>query len=399
MSSALAPLAVALIAALWAGLLGLALEAPAVKRTLGNPPATSGRAVLTHRAVIICRSALLLLAGVAASDAVGWWERPVMQGLVAVALTLALLYLIAEGVPRALAVLVPRLAAATAPVARSSLVPFAPLLGLTAGVESLMHSFLPAPLRPADPFGPAHRDMLLGVFSLQDTRVAEVMTPRLDIVAVESKAGWRDIVELLGRSDHARIPVYSDDLDSVVGILYAKDLTPAISGVAEVPDRWQEFVRPASFVPESKALTEQLRDFQRGPGGLAIVVDEFGGTSGLVTLEDVLEQVVGEIHGEYDVHTAPAIEREGDDRFWVDGSLALDELSELLGTTVEREDVSTVGGLVYSELGRVPQPGEELAIAEFRVVVEQVERRRIRRVYFERVSDVSAIQTDTELRT
>jgi len=143
-------------------------------------------------------------------------------------------------------------------------------------------------------------------------------------------------------------------------------------------------VRPVPFVPESKSLSAQLRDFQRGGGHLAIVVDDFGGTSGLVTLEDVLEEIVGEIHDEYDVNEEPEIERESNQRFWVNGRVTLDDLSVALGVALDREEVSTVGGLIYAELGRVPRPGEELRIAGFRVVVEQVVRRRIHRVYFER---------------
>lgn len=229
--------------------------------------------------------------------------------------------------------------------------------------------------------------MLNGVFTLGETTVAEVMTPRLDISAVESSADWKVVVDSLGRSDHARILVYTDDLDNVDGILFAKDLTPAVAGIADAPADWREFVRPAQFVPESKVLTSQLRDFQQWRSGLAVVVDEFGGTSGLITLEDVLEEIVGEIHGEYEVDVEPAVEKEGEDRFWVDGRLPLDDLSELLGEIVEREEVTTVGGLVYSELGRVPRPGEEFRIEGFRIVVEQIVKRRIRRVYFERLTE------------
>jgi CBS domain containing-hemolysin-like protein len=156
-------------------------------------------------------------------------------------------------------------------------------------------------------------------------------------------------------------------------------------GAAAPPERWQELIRPVPFVPESKSLAAQLRDFQRGAGHLAIVVDEFGGTSGLVTLEDVLEEIVGEIHDEYDVNEEPEIEREGSDRFWVNGRVTLDDLSATLGTSLVRDEVSTVGGLIYAELGRVPRPGEELRVAGFRLVVEQVVRRRIHRVYFERL--------------
>jgi CBS domain containing-hemolysin-like protein len=172
----------------------------------------------------------------------------------------------------------------------------------------------------------------------------------------------------------------------VAGCLYAKDLVPAVAGVASVPDRWQALIRPVQFVPESKSLTMQLRDFQRGASHIAVVVDEFGGTSGVVTLEDILEEVVGEIHDEYDVDEQPDIVREGADKFWVDGKITLDELSALLQTDLERPEVGTVGGLVYSELGRVPDPGDEFRLGEFRVVVERVTRRRVRRVYFERAT-------------
>jgi CBS domain containing-hemolysin-like protein len=344
----------------------------------------------------ISRLALLLLAGIGVSTSVGWWYQPVGAGLGRAALALALVYLIAEGLPRSAAALMPNMAAALAPVARRTLTPFSPLVGITASLESLIESALPIPDRSSDRFGKAHRDMLHGVFSLGETTVSEIMTPRLDIVAVEADADWKSVVETFVRSEHARILVVSDDLDDVVGVLYAKDITSAVAGVTEAPADWHEFLRPALFVPESKVLTAQLRDFQVGRSGLAVVVDEFGGTSGLITLEDVLEEIVGEIHGEYEIDVEPAVETEGEDRFWVDGRLPLDDLSEQLGVIVEREDVATVGGLVYSELGRVPKPGEELQIEGFRVVVERIVRRRIRRVYFERTEPLSPAEPPTE---
>jgi len=317
---------------------------------------------------------------------VQWWTLPPINALGRLVITVALLYLIAESIPRGLGVLVPNIARSVSRVAWASLAPFAPLAGFVGALESGLARLIPSRPDRLARFGPEHRSMLDGVLSLADTTVAEAMTPRLDIVALDVTAGWREVVDQLARGEHVRLPVYREDLDNVVGILYAKDLTPAIAGVVRPPDRWQDLIRPAQFVPESKTLTVQLRDFQRGPSLLAIVVDEFGGTSGLITLEDVLEEVVGEIHGEYDAEERPAVEREGDDRFWVDGSLGLDDLSQLLGTSVESEEVATVGGLVYSELGRVPKPGEELHIDGFRVVVEQVVKRRIIRVYFERVA-------------
>ena len=149
--------------------------------------------------------------------------------------------------------------------------------------------------------------------------------------------------------------------------------------------RWRDLVRPAAFVPEAKTLDAQLRDFQRGPAHLSIVVDEFGGTSGLITREDVLEEIVGEIRDEHDTDAAPEIRRDGD-RVWVDGSVGLDELSQALGRSFTHPEVSTVGGLIYSVLGRVPRSGEELTLDGYRVVVERVDRRRVMRVLVQRQS-------------
>lgn len=383
----------ALAAALWAGLFVLAEEAPTVARSQSGVVETGQ--VPVYRAIQMSRLALLIIAGVCASAAVGWWLRPPLEALGIVLLTTAFLYVLADGIPRALGVMAPRLAAAATPLARSTLVPFVPLLGIINTLERKLLGALLVARPRTEAFGPGQRDMLLGLLSLRDMTVAEVMTPRLDIVALEDRASVRDVVDLLRRSEHARVPVYTEDLDKIAGILYAKDLTPAAAGVAEPPANWHQLVRPAQFVPESKSLAAQLRDFQRGPSHLAIVVDEFGGTSGLVTLEDVLEEVVGEIYDEYDVEEEPQIEREGEDRFWVDGRVTLDDLGEALGTEFE-EDVATVGGLVYAELGRVPQPGEELRIAGFRVVVERVVRRRVSRVYFERLGDTTAVEAGRE---
>ena len=379
---------VALAASAWAGMLVMAQEVASANKAVGVG--------LGGRWTRIGRLSLLRIGGVASSTAGEWWHQPLSDGLGRAAVALGFMYLIAEGLPRSAAVLMPKMAAALAPLARITLTPFAPIVAIAASIESLIDSVIPIPERQADRFGEAHRDMLQGVFSLGETTVAEIMTPRLDIVAVEADADWQAVVELLVRGEHARILVFSDDLDNVEGILYAKDLTPAVAGVSDVPEDWRSFVRPAQFVPETKVLTAQLRDFRLGRAGLAVVVDEFGGTSGLITLEDVLEEIVGEIHGEYETDIAPAVEKEGDDRFWVDGRLTLDDLSDFLGVTIERDEVTTVGGLVYSELGRVPKPGEEMRIEGFRVVIERIVRRRIRRVYFERASSEQQEETDQE---
>jgi magnesium and cobalt transporter len=178
--------------------------------------------------------------------------------------------------------------------------------------------------------------------------------------------------------------VYDGDLDHIVGVLYVKDLLPARFGPGDVPD-WRRLVRPVDIVPEVKTLDRQLRDFQRGPSHMAVVVDEFGGTAGIVTLEDVLEEIVGEIGDEYDAPQGPAVAETAPGSWAVDARASLEELADALGTRLEHEEVSTAGGLVYAAIGHVPAQGETLMVAGFRVTVERVEKRRIRRLRFDRL--------------
>src|SRR5437879_8859829 len=209
------------------------------------------------------------------------------------------------------------------------------------------------------------------------------MTPRLDMIAVDVAASAEDVREAFLQSEHSRLPVYDGTPDNLVGIVFAKDLVPLVMGVAGATVRWQDLVRPALYVPETKTLDSQLRDFQRGPAHLAIVVDEFGGTSGLITLEDILEEIVGEIRDELDVDTPPAVRQDGA-RYGVAGRAALDDLSQALGRPFEHPEVSTVGGLVYSVLGRVPRAGDELTLDGYQAVVERVDRRRVTSVLLQR---------------
>ena len=383
----IASLLAAAAAAVWAGLLALGEEAAVGEalHTLGDaPPKTVGGHVALHRALHVSRLALLVLGAVAAAHAARWWERAWPPGLLVLGLAAGLMFVVGDALPRSLVRLAPDVADSALPLARRTLWPFTPLLWLLAWVDRGLHALVSA-RRPLQPdLGAAQRDMLLGVFTLADTTVDEVMTPRLDMVAVDVSAPTAGLLDKFRQSAHARLPVYDGTPDSIVGIVFAKDLVPVGLGVTELgTGGWQDLVRPAMFVPETKTLDNQLRDFQRGPAHLAIVVDEFGGTAGLITLEDVLEEVVGEIRDEHDVETAPAIREEGG-RFVVDGRASLGDLSQALGRTFEHPDISTVGGLVYSVLGRVPRPGDELTLDGFRVVVERVDRRRVTRVSFER---------------
>jgi putative hemolysin len=370
----------------WAALLALGGEAPGIMSTVGDPPPAAGARMPVSRALRLARMSLLTLGAASVGFADGWWARPTGGAALLVGVSWMLLLLVGDILPRALGLLAPRAATRLLPFARASLSPFRPLLGVIGWMDQLAHRTIPpASAQSGGHIGTAQRDMLLGVFSLEDTTIEDVMTPRLDIVGAPIDAPWTELVDVVRESEHSRIPVFRETLDDIAGVIYAKDVAPVMIGAAAPPERWQELVRPVPFVPESKSLAAQLRDFQRGAGHLAIVVDEFGGTSGLVTLEDVLEEIVGEIHDEYDVNEEPEIEREGSDRFWVNGRVTLDDLSATLGISFVREEVSTVGGLIYAELGRVPRPGEELRVAGFRLVVEQVVRRRIHRVYFERL--------------
>ncbi|HEY0971744.1 MAG TPA: hemolysin family protein [Gemmatimonadales bacterium] len=236
--------------------------------------------------------------------------------------------------------------------------------------------------------------LLQGVFSLGDTEVHEVMVPRVDIVGIEVEMPWSEVVDRVRSSEHSRFPVYEETLDEIVGVIFAKDLLPGILADEEPEGGWRALVRPPSFVPRTKTIGDQLRDFRASQSHLVVVVDEFGGTAGLVTIEDVLEEIVGDIRDEYD-EEEPEVVAEEDRRFWVAGRVTLEELSELLGEDFEREGITTVGGLVYEHLGRVPRPGERFVLGGFRVVVERVVRRKIERVYFERQEPADASEVES----
>lgn len=276
-----------------------------------------------------------------------------------------------------------------------------PVVTLGTAIDRGLHALLPPPApRQADREATAEQfrevvaaeaeasreqeGLLKGVFALGETEVQDIMVPRVDIFAVDRETPWSEMVDKVRSAEHARIPVFADTIDNIVGILYAKDLLPWIVAGPEPDAGWNPLVRPPVFIPGAKKADVQLRDFQASRSHLAIVADEFGGTAGLITIEDVLEEIVGDIRDEYDVEEAPIERDQEGQRFWVSARVTLDELSELLDYDFHSDDVSTVGGLVYEHLGRVPRAGEELELHGFRVVVERVVRRRVQRVYFER---------------
>ena len=226
--------------------------------------------------------------------------------------------------------------------------------------------------------------LLSGVFSLGDTTVQDIMVPRVDVIGLDRELSWDDVLARVRAAHLARYPVYDRTLDNVVGVLYAKDLLTAVLANREPEGGWQALIRPAQFIPGTKPVDAQLRDFKILRRHMAIVADEFGGTAGIVTLEDALEVIVGDIRDEHDVEE-PEVSREGG-RLSLSARVTLDELGELLGADFTRHDVNTVGGLVYAIVGGVPRAGQVVEVSGFRLVVERVARRRIERVAIEMTS-------------
>jgi Mg2+/Co2+ transporter CorC len=374
-----------------AGWYGLAAYAEAdLGQLLAESEAGRGPLPLP-RAFQVMHLAFLGLAAATAALALDWWLGSWGAALFRFILAVALVWSVGDLLPRLLAATAPDLPRVVRRRAAGTLRLFGPLLSAVSRADRIGRPRAAVVQRP--PAGPGPRDMFFGVFALADTSVAEVMTPRIDIRAVDRSGARHEVLEALRQWEHARLLVYDGHPDNVQGVIYAKDLLAQEAGGREEMEAWQALIRPLQYVPEGKTLDRQLRDFQKGPSHIAVVVDEFGGTAGLITLEDILEQVVGEIRDERDDEEAagaPPIEREGDQRFWVEGAVSLHELEEALGHSFGRDDVTTVGGLVLALFGRVPRPGEAMDVNGFRLVVEQMARRRVRRVHFERTHPPTA---------
>ncbi|MGH7582304.1 MAG: hemolysin family protein [Gemmatimonadales bacterium] len=347
-------------------------EARLTAQALAEEPAHG--TIPAARVLHIMHLALLTVAAALAATVVRWWSYLPLSAVTRVLLVTMLVWAVGDLAPRLLASLAPELVPYARRVALRFAPAFAPLLWLAARAEPAR----PAPA-PARPGAPTPKEMALGVFSLATMTVSEVMTPRIDIVAVDVADSEADVIATLRSSEHARVLVYDGHPDAVVGMLHAKDMLPRLHHTGQ-REQWQTLIRPASFVPEAKRLDRQLRAFQRGSGHLAVVVDEFGGTAGLVTLEDILEQVVGEIHDEHDVDEVQPLQRHDDGHYTVQGGVALADLEAELDHDFHADQVATVGGLVMSKFGHVPRVGEERRIDEWRFVADSVVRRRVRRV-------------------
>jgi len=222
------------------------------------------------------------------------------------------------------------------------------------------------------------REMIHGIFEMGDMRVREVMVPRTDLVAIEANEPVEKAVDLVTKHGHTRIPVYEGNLDHIVGVLYAKDLLRAV--VRGEQKSLRDIARKPYFTPESNLVQDVLRDLRKNRVHMAIVVDEYGGTAGAVTIEDILEEIVGPIQDEYDVGEEDEIQFISPNEVVLDGRVSVDDVNELLKLQITGDDYDTIGGYVLNQLGAAPRVGATLKLGNAELRVEAVQGTRIKKV-------------------
>lgn len=229
----------------------------------------------------------------------------------------------------------------------------------------------------------AEKEMIANIFEFDDTTVSEVMTHRIDMTTVEDNQSIDDVIKISTKMGYSRIPVYKEDLDTIVGIIYVKDLLPYIN--SEKRPGISEIMRPVMFVPESQKCNNLFSEMRAKKVQIAIVVDEYGGTSGLVTMEDLIEEILGNIQDEYD-NEDEEIQKVSDNTFTVDGSTDIDEISDLLGISLPQGNYDTIAGLIVENLERIPKPGESpsVIIGNIKFTVQAVDEHRITKVLVEK---------------
>jgi len=227
------------------------------------------------------------------------------------------------------------------------------------------------------------KEMIYSIFDLGDTSAREIMVPRIDVVAVEADMPVSEALDLILEAGHSRVPVYDDNIDNIIGILYAKDLLAHWRNGGE-PRPVRGLEREVYYVPETKPVSDLLRELQSKKVHIAIVVDEYGGTAGLVTIEDILEEIVGEIQDEYDAEEF-YMDRISDDEYIFSARMDLDDVNDIMSVELPTDESDTLGGLVYSILGRVPAVGDTVDVADLRLTVLEVEGRRIVKVKVQRM--------------
>jgi putative hemolysin len=397
-------------------LLGLALVLVAAEAALGRSSVVRARALADEHPGAAARLARLLAdpdrwvnplrlvalgTQLAQMTVVALWADRWLGGAPLVGVVVAnaaVVFVLGEAVPRTLAILhTDRLAlAAAGPVA--ALVRFTPVRLAARALIGVTNVIVPGKGLRQGPFASAQellamadaavedavieqeeRDLIESVIEFSGTVVREVMVPRTDMVTVPQELRVGAVLEVTAVNGYSRVPAVGEGIDDVLGLVYVKDLIRAeLDGRADQPVG--ELVRPATFVPETKKVAELLKEMQTESFHMAVVVDEYGGTAGLVTLEDLIEELVGEIVDEYDVEE-PLVERLVDGTLRVDARIQIDELNDLAALELPEGDWDTVGGLVLDRFGRVPAAGEVAQVDGYRLRVERVQGRRITRVH------------------
>ena len=236
------------------------------------------------------------------------------------------------------------------------------------------------------------REMLRSILRLDVTTAREIMMPRLDMIAIESDSSLLEVAEKMIQGGHSRIPVYEESIDHILGIVHYREILQALS--QPKPDqRLKELLNPAFFIPETKRLDDLLEELQDKGIQMAIVVDEYGGTEGLVTMEDLLEEIVGEIEDEFSRTREPVLVHLPDGGVLVDAGIPTGDIEELFSTTIDSSDVDTVGGYVYLTLGKIPEPGNVVDTDDLRIEVVSIMGRRLRKLRIHRKEAGSSAPT------
>ncbi len=238
--------------------------------------------------------------------------------------------------------------------------------------------------QPESTLDHGEREMIYSIFHFSETMTKEIMVPRMDVLALDVNTTIREARQEFINAGHSRVPVYDDTIDNVIGLLYAKDLLAVVDGDDSIANQ-RNLIRPAYFVPEAKKVDELLSEMQSRGVHMALVVDEYGGVAGVVTLEDIVEEIVGEIRDEYDQGEVSLYEELPEGGYLIQGRATIDEFNEITGLNLSDEYADTLGGYIYGQLGRVPQPGEVVRNENFDFTVEEVVARRILKVRVQRV--------------
>jgi CBS domain containing-hemolysin-like protein len=239
------------------------------------------------------------------------------------------------------------------------------------------------------------RQMIYSIFQFRDTLVREIMIPRIDVQALENTTTIPEAVDALSRTGHSRAPVFEETIDNVTGLLYAKDLLKVRSEDQPIALH-PELLRPTHYVPETKRVDELMAEMQNSRIHMAIVVDEYGGVAGLVTLEDIMEEIVGEIQDEYDQAEEMSYQKVGPDEYVFLGRIDLDDFNEVMVSHLTKDSADTLAGYIYGKIGRIPAGGEQLHADGVELTVEQVSGRRIRKVRARRLPEKSETEIEEQ---